>query len=62
MDFLMDVTKPQDSYADLGAKIHVANGKGSAECTITGQPSDSCKLSITVDSPYIGKVGFTESW
>ncbi|MBM3685773.1 MAG: hypothetical protein FJW85_02055, partial [Actinobacteria bacterium] len=62
MDFLMDVTKPQDSYADLGAKIHVANGKGSAECTITGQPSDSCKLSITVDSPFIGKVGFTESW
>lgn len=62
MDFLMDVTKPQDSYADLGAKIHVANGSGSAECTITGQPSDSCKLSISVNSPFIGKVGFTESW
>jgi hypothetical protein len=62
MDFLMDVTKPQDSFADLGAKIHVANGSGSAECTITGQPSDSCKLSITVNSPFIGKVGFTESW
>jgi hypothetical protein len=62
MDFLMDVTKPQDSFADLGAKIHVANGSGSAECTITGQPSDSCKLSISVNSPFIGKVGFTESW
>ena len=62
MDFLMDVTKPQDSYADLGAKIHVANGKGTADCKVTGQPSDSCTLSMTVNSPYIGSVGFTETW
>ena len=62
MDFLMDVTNPQKSAATLGAKVHVADGSGQAQCTITGQPSDSCSFSIKVKSPFIGSVGFSESW
>jgi predicted nucleic acid binding AN1-type Zn finger protein len=62
MDFLMDVANPQKSSADLGARIHVADGKGTFDCKITGQPSDSCNFSLTVKSPFIGSVGFSESW
>jgi hypothetical protein len=63
MDFLMDITNPSSSTATLSADVKVANGGGSGTCTITGQPSDSCAISVWVKSPITGtKVSFNESW
>lgn len=62
MDFFMDVTDPSSSEAELAAWVKIANGSGSADCTITGQPSDSCTIHISIDTPVLGKQSFTETW
>ena len=61
LDFVMDVTNPSNSEADLSASVKMANASGSFECWINGQPNDTCKIYITVDG-FLGSKKFTETW
>jgi hypothetical protein len=61
-DFSMDTTAPSSAVADLYADIKVADGEGTADCEITGQPSDHCDISISVKSPILGHKHFSVSW
>ena len=52
----MSGTTCSASYTTVGVTA-------SGTCTITGQPSDSCAISVWVKSPITGtKVYFNESW
>jgi hypothetical protein len=61
-DFSMDTTAPSSAVADLYADIKVADGEGTADCEITGQPSDHCDIAISVKSPILGHKHFDVSW